>query len=126
MQKKFWLNKLPTKDDIKKVDVPFRKYIGTFLIINIVLPLLIFVFLKTLPPQIPLFYGLAEGEEQLASNWALITPSFLAFLILFINVLVANSTKDEFLKKVLILTGLAVSFFAWVTTLKIFFLIGPI
>lgn len=79
---------------------------------------------KFLPPQIPLFYGLAEGEQQLASSLSLIFPAILSITILTLNTLLIHVLSDNFLKMALVLTSLAISIFALTTIIKILSLVG--
>jgi len=77
-----------------------------------------------LPPQIPLYYGLPVGEEQLSSSLNLVVPGVVSLLILVINFILVKITKEDFLKKVLAAVALIASFFAIITTFKIIFLVG--
>ena len=77
-----------------------------------------------LPPQVPLYYGLPVGEEQLSSSLSLVVPGIVSLLILVINFILVKITKDDFLKKVLAVVALIASFFAIITTFKIIFLVG--
>lgn len=77
-----------------------------------------------LPPQIPLYYGLPVGEEQLSSSLNLVVPGAVSLLILVINFILVKFTKEDFLKKVLAVVALTASFFAIITTFKIIFLVG--
>ena len=77
-----------------------------------------------LPPQIPLFYGLPVGEEQLSSSPGLVIPGVVSLLILAVNFVLTKITQEDFLKKVLAIVTLVSSLFAIITTLKIIFLVG--
>ncbi|MEJ2441565.1 MAG: hypothetical protein P8Y06_01440 [Patescibacteria group bacterium] len=77
-----------------------------------------------LPPQIPLFYGLPEGEAQLAPSLSLIIPSLVSLVIMITNITISYFLKDEILKKFLITTAIGVSIFSIVTTIKIVLLVG--
>jgi len=77
-----------------------------------------------LPPQIPLYYGLPVGEEQLSSSLNLIVPGIVSLLILAVNFILVKITKEDFIKKVLAVVALIASFFAIITTFKIIFLVG--
>lgn len=79
---------------------------------------------KALPPQIPLFYGLPQGEEQLSTSLGLTIPSAFSFIVILINYFLVRFLKDDFLKKALSVAGLAVSVLAAITTVKIAFLVG--
>ena len=126
MQKKDWFNKLSYRKEIEKSKVPFSKEIILCLIINLVMILLATLSIIILPPEIPLLYGLPEGKEQLVSSWAIITPNLAALIIMFTNSIFAIYTKDEYIKKIIVIAGFTVSFFAIITVLKIFFLVGRI
>jgi hypothetical protein len=100
------------------------------IVLSIVLPLLtvvlVFVLKNRLPPQVPLFYGLPEGEEQLTNTLGLMIPSLVAIAIVLINTIVSIFIKQDFVKKTLVFTALAVVFFSTITTIKIIFLVGNI
>lgn len=83
-----------------------------------------FIAQPFLPPQIPLYYGLPVGEEQLSSSLGLVIPGVVSLLILAVNFILVKIIKEEFLKKVLAITALIASFFAIITTYKIIFLVG--
>jgi len=77
-----------------------------------------------LPPQVPLYYGLPVGEEQLSSSLNLVVPGGVSLLILIVNFILIKFTKEDFLKKVLAVIALIASLFAIITTFKIIFLVG--
>ena len=104
--------------------IPFRNLIFLSLIINLAALALVIVLQRNLPPQIPLFYGLPKTKEQLASSTSLIIPSIIAIGVMFLNILISQITKVEFLKKTLIIIGAVCSFLSIITTVKIIFLIG--
>ena len=83
----------------------------------------IFALLR-LPPQVPLFYGLPETEERIASSWMLVIPSGVSFLILLVNASLSLFIEDEFPKKILVAASFAVTLFSAITTLKIISLVG--
>jgi hypothetical protein len=86
-----------------------------------------YFFLKDrLPPEIPLFYGLAEGTEQLAPSKYLILPSVLGFLILIINLIISASIKNTFYKKILLLCAFATNVLVAITIVKIILLVGDL
>ena len=126
MQKKDWLNKLSYQKKIERKKVPFSKQIIYCLLINLVMILLATLSIFVLPPEIPLLYGLPEGSDQLVKSWAITIPNLVAFILMFINTIFAINTKDEYLKKIIILAGFTATFFATITVIKIFFLVGNI
>lgn len=123
---KVFVPELHLKESFDKANLPFKGYIQFSFALNILVIVFVLIFLRKLPPQIPLFYGMAEGEEQLTRAWSLIVPSLVALFILIINSLLSVKTNDDFLKKVLVVAGLAATFFATITTIKIFFLVGSL
>lgn len=126
MQNKDWLKNLPYQKDIDKAKIPFKKQVGLCLLINIIVVVLATLSILVLPPEIPLLYGLPEGEEQIVANWAIVLPNLISFFIMLFNSILANYSKDEYLKKIIIITGFVATFFAIITVLKIFFLVGNI
>ncbi len=127
-----------SKEKIKKIwseaftkDAPVTKlYLKEFVlaafILNLVtiITVIILGYLNRLPPQVPLFYGSAEGDAQLTANWLLIIPSTVSVVFLLINVGLSFFLKDEFLKKTLIIATVALAFLSTVTTIKIISLVG--
>jgi hypothetical protein len=110
---------------LKFVDtVPFKNLAIAALFANILLMIAILLIQPLLPPQIPLFYGLPEGNEQLAPSLQLILPSLLSLFVLIVNILISHFSKEEFLKKTLIIAAVAITAFSVITSLKIVFLVG--
>ncbi len=105
-------------------DISFKNYIYIALGVNLVILLIVVVSQRFLPPQVPLFYGLAEGEEQLAPSLALAIPSTVSILIIALNVFISSLAKDIFLKRTLVLAGVVTTIFSLVTTIKIILLVG--
>jgi len=118
--------KLNIKKPKTKRNIPFGQFLIYGISINLILIILIFIFRNNLPPQIPLFYGLPEGEEQLASSLTLALPSLLSLIILLLNLGLSFIIQEEFIKRALILSSLLVALFSLITTFKIFFLVGNI
>ena len=94
--------------------------------IGIVIVSFIIAFLTQsfLPPEIPLYYGLAEGIERLSPSFGLVIPSTVAFLVDFVNFSIALVIKNKFVQQTLILAGFVVSLFSLITIIKIIFLVG--
>jgi magnesium-transporting ATPase (P-type) len=104
--------------------LPFRNLVLIALFIDIVIIGLIVSLKKLLPPEVPLMYGLPEGEEQLTTTNGLIVPAIASIVIIVANSSVSLILKNSFLKKTLILTTFVVTFFSTITIIKIFFLVG--
>ena len=104
--------------------LPFKNYAIASLFVNILIILSVILAQRFLPPEVPLFYGLAEGEDQLAPRLFLPIPSLASLVVLTINSLISSRVEDTFIKKALILAAIGTTFFAAITTLKIMFLVG--
>ena len=119
-------NSLSQKGVVSLSKIPFRKWLYLSIGVNLTVTALVYIFSKRLPPQLPLFYGLPEGKSQLVSKLLLPVPSFIAIFITFLNSMLCYFIENDFLKKTLIIFSFAVSFFAIITIVKIFFLVGNI
>lgn len=106
--------------------LPLKGYFKASWILNLVIILFGLLVQKLLPPQIPVFYGFPQGEAQLSSPIGILIPPTLSLAFILLNILLVSVIKDEFIKKTLILAGLATAIFAGVTAVKIFFLVGQI
>lgn len=126
---KVWQEKFGPEEVIVE-STPFRQALIFSIFVNLFFIVLVLIltlaFKSIIPPQIPLFYGEPEGKEQLAQNWLLILPSLVSLIIIFVNYGLTLISKEEFLKKALILSGIAATFFSAITTIKIILLIGSL
>lgn len=116
------------KKNVKQPDiykVPFSKLVYSSIAINALSALVIIYFQKRLPPQVPLFYGLAEGEDQLTQAVYLMLLPITSFTLLGLNIGISMLLKNDLLRKTLIITGFIVSMFSLITLTQIFFLVGP-
>lgn len=114
-----------SKSSIFETEIPFKNIILAALLTNILAIGLVFLMRKNyLPPEVPLFYGLPEGEAQLAPSINLIFPSILSLVVISLNILLISVIKDGFLKNTLSIVSLIVTFFSLITTIKIVFLVG--
>lgn len=108
-----------------KSQVPYFRLVVASLVINLGLIITVLTIRGTvLPPEVPLFYGLPQGEEQLASSLALILPATVSICLILINIFLSNFFKEGFLKKSLIISGVFSVLFPLATTAKIVFLVG--
>lgn len=122
--KKIWEETLREKQNVFTQATPFRDFVTIAVIVNVTLIAASLALHSFLPPEIPLYYGMPEGAEQLASSWLLPLPSLVALFIILINLLIASLVEDDFLKRVVILGGIAATFFSATTTMQIMFLVG--
>lgn len=104
--------------------IPLKNAVLAAGVINLLVIIFVLLTQGRLPPQVPLFYGLPLGENQLIKPVFLIIPAALSWLIILVNLLLTRLVKDEFLKKAFSLAGFSSAIFAAVTTLKIIFLVG--
>lgn len=104
--------------------VPLKNYILTGGVIDLLTAVFVLFAQNRLPPQVPLFYGLPLGEDQLAKPIFLLVPAILSCLIILANLLLAHLVKDDFLKKAFAVASFASAIFAAITTCKIIFLVG--
>jgi len=117
--------KFSAKDRLASVSkLPFLKLIYLSIFLNVFTMLGILLLKKNISPELPLFYGLPEGESQIASNEELIIPSMISLLVILINITISSVLQNEFLKRVLIIVSLIITLLGLTTTLEIFFLIG--
>jgi hypothetical protein len=122
--KKVWQGRVGKKVPLQLEMVPFKRGVSIAFFVSLATILLILILYRQLPPQVPLFYGLAEGEEQLVPWYGLIIPSLASLAIICLNILVANLLTDDFLRKTLVLSGLVATSFSTITTIKIILLVG--
>ena len=123
-------NKVSVKNQVSKLkrstafDIPFTNIVYFSMALNIINLLFVFLVQKRLPPEIPLFYGLAKGNEQIALSIQLMYPPSFSLSILIVNIIISSFIKN--LQKTLILTSLFIATLAVIATLKIFLLVGRI
>ena len=106
--------------------VPFAGFVLASFIINIIIIILVFVLGNFLPPEVPLFYGLPEGQDQLVSTYYLAMPALVSLIITIINLILSSVVESDLSKKALILVSLVITLFSTITTIKIVFLVGSI
>ena len=83
--------------------------------ICIFLLLMVATLQKFLPPQVPLLYGEAVGENQLVGSWGLLLAPAFALTVLFINTRAASKADDDFTKKALIVSSFFISILTLIT-----------
>lgn len=91
------------------------------LFIALVLLLSWVTILSDLPPQVPLFYSLAWGENQLASKTQLIILPALIFLITLANVILSwhLHKSQNFVKRILATSSLLFTILLVIASLRI-------
>ena len=112
-----------TGDELNK-KIPYTKLLYVSLIANILVLIFLIVSGGNIPPEVPLYYGLPEGESQLAQKGSLFIPTLISIVFILINSLFAYFSKDDYMKKTLVIGSFAITFLSVVTTIKIAFLVG--
>jgi len=120
--KKAWEEKISKSKDALIADIPFKNSLLVATFANVIIILVVLLLQKYFPPQVPLLYGLPEGEGQLVSSLSLTIPSIVSLLVIVVNILISYLLKDEFFKKILIVTAVGLTIFSATTTIKIAFL----
>jgi len=92
--------------------------------INILAIVFVLTVQGRLPPEVPLFYGMSRGVQQIVPKLFLLTPSLAAILIVAINFFLSLLMSDKFLKQVLVGSSILASLFAFVAIVKISLLVG--
>ena len=86
--------------------------------------LILVISYSKLSPEIPLYYSLPWGEEQLAEKARLFLLPGLSILVLLINfLLITFFSEDRFLKRIIAITGVLVAFLGTFTLVRILELI---
>ena len=116
------------KSSLKKLlseKIAFKSSIYISLVLNFLNLLLVLILQKNLPPQIPLFYSLPWGEEQLAPSIALLLLPLGIFLIALLNsfLIMASLSKYFLAAKILIWITVCLIFLTGVNLVKVVFLI---
>jgi len=106
--------------------VAFARFVLASFIVNIIIIILVFVLGGFLPPEVPLLYGLPEGQDQLVSTYYLAIPALVSLIITIVNLILSSIVNDDLSKKALILISLVITLFSTITTIKIIFLVGSI
>lgn len=100
--------------------------IQIFLISLVICGAAYFLRSSTLPPQIPLFYSLTEGERTIVPTYYLSLLPFLSFIIVMINILLYHRLfkHDLFVRKLLYYASVCSIITSTVIFLKIIFLVS--
>ena len=73
-------------------------------LLNTLVILFILTLQESLPPVVPLFYGLPVSADQLVKSFFLLLPPIISSIFIFTNSFLIRLIKDDFIAKVL--TGL--------------------
>lgn len=115
-------------DKIKQLawDKQIKKVVRGYLFILFIFFILIIWKWSSLPPQLPLFYSLPKGEEQLGRSWQILLLPLLSLVIFGVNFTLASFfyAKEKLFSVLLVVIGLISSFLLLITFMKIVFLIS--
>lgn len=106
--------------------LPFIPLLYIALFLNIATILLVLFKRDLLPPEVPLFYGNPEGNEQIASWELLFLAPAISVSILILNTTLSIILKDVFLRHALSIASLVCSLFTTIAIFKIMFLVGSL
>ncbi len=106
--------------------LPLKKLFVASFFISIATIILGMVAQFILPPEVPLYYGLPQTRDQIAPSLFIVLPSLVSITITVLNAVFSIKTHDNYLKKALAFTSIAVSILATITTYKIVFLVGSL
>ncbi len=102
----------------------FIKFVYLALSFSVINIIIVAVMQKSLPPELPLFYGYTESEQQLSTPFGLLVPGTISLIITLINAVLSVSISSDFLKKALNVTSFLISLLLLITVLKIIFLVS--
>ncbi len=94
------------------------------LLSNLFLIALILTARNFIPPEIPLFYGLPEGERQLAPSLLLVIPTSLTAIFTIMNFIICKKSSNIFIKQLSAYILIPLNFFSIIAVIKIILLVG--
>ncbi|OGM19406.1 hypothetical protein A2685_01980 [Candidatus Woesebacteria bacterium RIFCSPHIGHO2_01_FULL_37_10] len=118
------MSRKKTRIKVQIKRIPYLKLIITSASISFLSIISVYVFKNKLPPEVPLYYGLSEGVEQLSSVNGLVIPGAISIVITAINTSLAYTSENDYIKKTLIISSFVLSIFAVVTVFRIMLLVG--
>lgn len=95
--------------------------------ILIIFYIIILIWKKdTLPPQIPIFYSLPKGNEQLGTPLALLLLPFFSLVFFTVNIFISSFLykQDKMAAILLVLFGFVNSLLFFITFAKIIFTVA--
>lgn len=108
---------IPQELSLKK---PFLLGLSTIGITLIILA----IFWRGIPPQIPLFFSKPRGEAQLGTSYMLLVPLSFSLLLLIANSLFIQILSPyPLLKRIVILGGTTACILAAITVIRILFVV---
>jgi hypothetical protein len=105
-------------------NLPFKGYLYAAIALNLASAAVIAITVASLPPLVPLFYGLPVGQGQLINSWGLLIAPGTSLAISLANAWVAHRLEDVFLKKIMAAASFFVSLLSTITVTRIILLVG--
>ncbi|KKP47600.1 MAG: hypothetical protein UR39_C0003G0005 [Candidatus Woesebacteria bacterium GW2011_GWA1_33_30] len=106
--------------------LPLFKLIVAIVITNLSVILIGLLARIILPPEIPIFFGLPQTEEQLAPALFITIPPTISLIFVLINSTMAIHIESFYIKKSLAFGSLAITLLSTIAAFKIIFLVGSI
>jgi hypothetical protein len=119
-----FIGRIKKQKNITLTDLPYLKLVYLSILFCVACVVAILALQRNIPPEVPLFYGLPDGADQLGKRFQLVIPSSMALGIILVNVILAYFLKNEYLKQTLVVAGVVAALFSTITTLRIILLIG--
>ncbi|MBI1864000.1 hypothetical protein HYS03_02200 [Candidatus Woesebacteria bacterium] len=107
-------------------DIKRDWFFGTLFLVNFIVLVFLFIFRNNLPPEVPLLYGRAIGEQQLAKSNYLIMPLIVSIVFVAFNFFADKKLSNKFLGKIFKGTSIVLTLLSVITILRIFFLIAKL
>lgn len=77
-----------------------------------------------LPPEIPLLYGMPEGEQQLINSSSFYFSATAGIGIVLLNFLLTKLSQNGFFHYSMAISSVCINLFIFITGIKIFTLVG--
>lgn len=104
----------------------YQKIVIACTITNLIVILIGLLAKFVLPPQIPIFFGFPQTEEQLASSLFIVIPPIISLFFITLNSIFTIKMESSYIKKSLAFASLAVTLLSTIAVIKIIFLVGSI
>src|SRR3989344_3951666 len=100
----------------------------SIILVLFILAFFIIIFsvkLKELPPQLPLFYSLSRGSEQLGNPLTLLILPISAFIIIVFNTVISVyfSSREMIISRILMTIGAIACVVLFITFIKIILIV---
>jgi hypothetical protein len=104
--------------------LPLRSFGVSAIALDIITVICIVLLSSKLPPVVPLLYGRPIGAAQLVPGIGLVIAPVAAMCISIINIFIAYRIKDDFSKRIFVVSSFFISVLVAITVIKIILLVG--